>query len=97
MTDSNGRNAVTGNWMNIDKPNPIILKKIENSIYEGEICLNKAKPHGSGKMTFDNIQILGEEWIIADYSDGHVQGRAIYSYKLNNYDSQQHIHYSHRY
>ena len=73
MTDSNGRNAVTGNWMNIDKPNPIILKKIENSIYEGEICLNKAKPHGSGKMTFDNGDVYEGNW-----HNGKMHGKGIY-------------------
>ena len=35
------------------------------------------------KMNFDNIQILGREWLIADFDDGHIQGRAIYKYTLN--------------
>ena len=34
-------------------------------------------------MTFGNIQLLSKEWLIADFDDGHVQGRAIYKYKLN--------------
>ncbi|QBN17331.1 hypothetical protein [Flavobacterium nackdongense] len=56
---------------------------IENSLRERPelIPLN---PILGGNMVFDKIQILGEEWIIADYSDGHVQGKAIYSYKVNN-------------
>jgi len=36
-----------------------------------------------GTMHFGNIQILSKEWLIADFDDGHVQGRAIYKYKLN--------------
>lgn len=36
-----------------------------------------------GTMTFGNIQFLSKEWLIADFDDGHVQGRAIYKYKLN--------------
>ena len=35
-----------------------------------------------GKMHFLNIQILGREWIIADYEDGHVLGKAIFKYKV---------------
>ena len=35
-----------------------------------------------GKMHFLNIQILGREWIIADYEDGHVMGKAIFKYKV---------------
>jgi len=35
-----------------------------------------------GKMMFENIQLLAGKWLIADYSDGHVSGRTIYSYKL---------------
>lgn len=36
-----------------------------------------------GTMHFGNIQLLSREWLIADFNDGHVQGRAIYRYKLN--------------
>lgn len=57
-------------------------KYIENSLREKPELI-PLEPTLGGKMTFDNIQILGEKWIIADYSDGHVQGRTIYSYKLN--------------
>jgi hypothetical protein len=58
-------------------------KYIENSLRERPELI-PLKPVLGGKMVFDNIQVLGEEWIIADYSDGHVQGRAIFSYKVNN-------------
>ncbi|MGV8945094.1 MAG: hypothetical protein ACOH1N_01575 [Lutibacter sp.] len=37
-----------------------------------------------GTMSFRNIQLLGNKWLIADYNDGHIQGRAIYEYKLND-------------
>ena len=36
-----------------------------------------------GKMHFLNVQILGREWIIADYEDGHVLGKAIFKYKVS--------------
>lgn len=38
------------------------------------------KPTLGGKMEFEKIQVLGEKWVIASYSDGHVFGRTIYSY-----------------
>lgn len=37
-----------------------------------------------GTMSFRNIQLLSSEWLIAAFDDGHIQGRGIYKYKLNN-------------
>lgn len=37
-----------------------------------------------GTMNFGKIQLLGNKWVIADYSDGHIQGRSIYEYRLND-------------
>lgn len=37
-----------------------------------------------GTMHFRNIQLLSSEWLIAAFDDGHIQGRGIYKYKLNN-------------
>ncbi|MFD1602619.1 hypothetical protein ACFSJW_20220 [Flavobacterium artemisiae] len=37
-----------------------------------------------GKMSFGNIQLLGSKFLIAFYEDGHVEGKSIYSYKLND-------------
>lgn len=37
-----------------------------------------------GTMSFGKIQLLGNRWVIADYSDGHIQGRSIYEYRLND-------------
>jgi dynactin complex subunit len=55
---------------------------IENSLREKPELI-ALRPTLGGKITFDNIQLLGDKWLIADYSDGHVSGRAIYSYNLN--------------
>ncbi len=35
-----------------------------------------------GTMQFWKIEPLGGRWVIADYSDGHIAGRAIYTYRL---------------
>lgn len=37
-----------------------------------------------GKMSFGTIQLLGSKYLIAFYGDGHVEGKSIYSYKLND-------------
>ena len=57
-------------------------KFIENSLRE-KPGLIPLKPTLGGKMMFENIELLADKWLIADYSDGHVSGRTIYSYKLN--------------
>lgn len=38
-----------------------------------------------GKMQFEQVKILGDKWIWATYSDGHIMGEAIYSFDVNNY------------
>ncbi|NLO71085.1 MAG: hypothetical protein GX102_09165 [Porphyromonadaceae bacterium] len=37
-----------------------------------------------GTMRFSKVQVLGNKWLIADFDDGHVGGRAIYSYHLKD-------------
>ena len=56
---------------------------IKNSLRE-KIELIPLKAVLGGTMHFGSIQILGSEWLIADFDDGHIQGKAIYKYKLNN-------------
>ena len=36
-----------------------------------------------GTMEFERIELLSHNWVIADYSDGHIEGKAIYSFSLN--------------
>lgn len=36
-----------------------------------------------GTMNFRNIQLLGSEWLIAEYDDGHIEGRGIYKFQVN--------------
>lgn len=35
-----------------------------------------------GTMDYRNIKILTEDWVIATYDDGHVQGKTIFRYNL---------------
>ena len=37
-----------------------------------------------GTMHFGKIQLLGKNWIIAEYDDGHVLGRSIYKFELKS-------------
>jgi|SRR5690554_4677117 len=36
-----------------------------------------------GTMRFNNIQLLGDQWLIADFEDGHVYGKAILEYNFD--------------
>lgn len=36
-----------------------------------------------GKMTFQEIKVLNDEWIFASYTDGHITNDVIFSYKKN--------------
>jgi hypothetical protein len=61
---------------------------IENSLRE-KVTLIPIKATLGGKMEFENIKILSYKWLIADYSDGHVYGKSLFSYQLvdgNNFE-----------
>ncbi|WP_337966883.1 hypothetical protein [uncultured Flavobacterium sp.] len=55
---------------------------IENEFRKKELIPLKAAL--GGKMTYENIQLLGSKFLIASYSDGHVEGKSIYSYKITD-------------
>lgn len=42
------------------------------------------KPVAGGTMDFREVQVISEDWVLATYDDGHIQGRAIYQYTLQN-------------
>lgn len=35
-----------------------------------------------GTMKFRQVQVLTEEWVLAIYDDGHIQGKSIFEYEL---------------
>ncbi|WP_156879167.1 hypothetical protein [Salinimicrobium xinjiangense] len=37
-----------------------------------------------GTMEFRLVQVLTEDWVLAIYDDGHIQGKSIYEYELQN-------------
>jgi hypothetical protein len=36
-----------------------------------------------GTMNFENIKILSEKWLITDYSDGHIYGKSLFEYHID--------------
>lgn len=40
------------------------------------------KAEVGGTMAFREVQVISEDWVLATYDDGHVQGRSIYEYTL---------------
>ncbi len=37
-----------------------------------------------GTMRFGNIQLLSGKWLIADFNDGHIEGKGLYKYTIKN-------------
>lgn len=37
-----------------------------------------------GTMNFREIQVLSRKWVLADYDDGHIQGRGLFRYRINS-------------
>lgn len=35
-----------------------------------------------GQMAFRQVKVLTEDWVLAVYDDGHIQGKSIYDYKM---------------
>lgn len=76
-------------WIANELDNEVYKKfEIENPIeYIKQSLRNKPEqiplePILGGTMHFGNIQILGKKWIIAEFDDGHIYGRGIYTYNL---------------
>ncbi len=37
-----------------------------------------------GNMHFGKIKLIGNKWLIAEYEDGHIFGKSIYTYRFKN-------------
>lgn len=48
----------------------------------GRTDLIPLEPVLGGQMHFGDMQLLGSQWIIADYEDGHIMGQSLYEYTL---------------
>lgn len=67
--------AASNEQMNDVKAITIALLKSPQSLPDSAVL--------GGKMAFENIKVLNEQWIYATFSDGHVQNEAIFSYEKN--------------
>lgn len=87
----NGQKPETNYWFHAQYDGGKLIKSgvenpeefIENSLRENTELI-PLKPVLGGTMNFGKVQILSSEWLIASFDDGHVEGRAIYKYKLND-------------
>ncbi|WP_424494064.1 hypothetical protein [Salinimicrobium sp. GXAS 041] len=62
----------------IENPEEFIVSELRN---RPEVI--PLDPVLGGTMKFRRVMLLSNEWIYAEYDDGHVQGMALYSYSLN--------------
>lgn len=81
---------VEGNrWYNPQTDGRVFLKQnitdpasfIKESL-RGRTDLIPLEPVLGGQMHFGDMQLLGSQWIIAEYEDGHVMGQSLYEYTL---------------
>ncbi len=61
----------------IDNPEEHIINALKNK--EDLIPLKAVL---GGSMEFRKVQVISEDWVLAIYDDGHVQGKSIYEYEL---------------
>lgn len=59
---------------------------VKNSLIEQPELIS-LDPVLGGKMEFRQITVLTDQWVMAYYDDGHIQGKAIYEYHLQPNDS----------
>ena len=61
----------------IENPEEYIANALEK--HSDKIPLD---PVLGGTMEFRKVQVLTEDWVLAVYDDGHVQGKSIFKYQL---------------
>lgn len=71
---------------------PVLFGKRFDTIKDPEAYVKQAlekqpekipmKPVVGGKMNFRAVEVISEDWVLATYDDGHVQGRSIYQYSF---------------
>ncbi len=79
--------------LRLESRNPVVFSKAFDTIPNPEAFIVKAlrsdpelipeKGVLGGKMQFINTEILNERFIWAEFEDGHINGQAIYQYRLS--------------
>jgi hypothetical protein len=62
----------------IDNPKEFISNSLKE---KPELIPLEAKVGGT--MAFRNVQVISENWVLATYDDGHIQGKTIYHFELH--------------
>ncbi|NNK71895.1 MAG: hypothetical protein HKO94_01760 [Flavobacteriaceae bacterium] len=75
-------NTYEGKWL-IDEDIENPREFIENAL-RSKPDLIPLKAVLGGTMRFGRIDLLGKNWLIAEYEDGHVYGRSLYAFELND-------------
>lgn len=78
-------------WFNPSYDGSALLKKGIKDPEEHIVEALKSKPELipsdavlGGSMRFVKIDVLSDKWVIAQYEDGHVMGKALFSYEILN-------------
>ncbi|HLR26686.1 MAG TPA: hypothetical protein VK112_12540 [Fodinibius sp.] len=74
--DSDGRSFIE---QGIEKPEQYIADALRER--PGLIPLD---PVLGGTMHFIHIKVLGSQWVVAAYEDGHITGKTLYQYDLQD-------------
>lgn len=64
-------------WEDIEHPE----EHITNSLKQQSNLIPMDAVLG-GNMEFRQVQVISENWVLAIYDDGHVQGKSIFAYEL---------------
>lgn len=76
MTSYDGENALK---RGIENPEEFIETSLRN---KPELIPMDAVLGGT--MRFGNVQLLSDKWLIADFNDGHIEGKGLYKYTFKN-------------
>lgn len=74
--DSDGRSFIE---QGIDKPEQYIADALRERPE-----LIPLDPVLGGTMRFIHIKVLGSQWVVAAYEDGHITGKTLYKYELQD-------------
>lgn len=66
-------------WEDIEDPEAYITEALKQ-----QTDLIPLEPVLGGTMEFRKVEVISEDWVLAIYDDGHVQGKSIFAYELQD-------------
>lgn len=70
---------LSDDYFELDKS---LIAKVDNA-FRLRTDLIPTKPVLGGTMYFSNVTIISTNWLMAEFEDGHIMGRAIYRYEIS--------------